>query len=462
MKTAVGVLLLVLGAVYAQDDGGCTATGMEPYDYAQALCMSPLFYEAQRSGKLPADQRVTWRKDSALDDGSDCGIDLEGGYYDAGDYVKFGYPFASAMTALAYGLLAYADGYEAAGQTEYGKQPLKWGTDYMLKAKTGTNEFYGQVGAGNTDHSFWGRPEDMTEDRPCWKIDTTAPGTDLAAETAAALAAASIVFQDDRAYSSECLAAARELYDFADQYREKYQKSINAARGFYSSVSYEDELPWAALWLYRATGEEEYMTAAKGFIEEFGFMDVDVESVAKVDWDVKTGAIYALIAELDGGQEYLDKLEEYAEMLTTYTTTPEGLIFTDVWGALREAMNVAFVAARAASLGLQTDKFNDWAQSQIDYALGSVGHSFVCGFGENPPTHPHHASSSCPDAPATCDWDTYDSSEPNPHTLFGALVGGPDENDAYTDDRSDYVHNEVALDYNAFYTGVLAAMVEIH
>ena len=44
--------------------------------------MSFLFYEAERSGKLPADMRVNWRGDSALEDGADVGHDLTGGYYD--------------------------------------------------------------------------------------------------------------------------------------------------------------------------------------------------------------------------------------------------------------------------------------------------------------------------------------------------------------------------------------------
>ena len=46
------------------------------------------FYDAQRSGKLDVGtygNRVDWRNDSALDDGSDWGIDLTGGWYDAGD-----------------------------------------------------------------------------------------------------------------------------------------------------------------------------------------------------------------------------------------------------------------------------------------------------------------------------------------------------------------------------------------
>jgi hypothetical protein len=42
------------------------------------------FYEAQRSGHLPSTKRVSWRNDSAVDDGSDVGLDLSGGYYDAG------------------------------------------------------------------------------------------------------------------------------------------------------------------------------------------------------------------------------------------------------------------------------------------------------------------------------------------------------------------------------------------
>jgi hypothetical protein len=55
-------------------------------DYSSLINISMLFYEAQRSGKLPADQRVTWRKDSALNDKGNNGEDLTGGYYD-GEYL---------------------------------------------------------------------------------------------------------------------------------------------------------------------------------------------------------------------------------------------------------------------------------------------------------------------------------------------------------------------------------------
>jgi hypothetical protein len=52
------------------------------HDYKDVLQKSLLFYEAERSGKLPSDQKVTWRKDSALNDKGDQGQDLTGGYYD--------------------------------------------------------------------------------------------------------------------------------------------------------------------------------------------------------------------------------------------------------------------------------------------------------------------------------------------------------------------------------------------
>ena len=48
------------------------------------LGLSILFYEAQRSGALPATNRVAWRGDSAVGDVSPAGTDVSGGWYDAG------------------------------------------------------------------------------------------------------------------------------------------------------------------------------------------------------------------------------------------------------------------------------------------------------------------------------------------------------------------------------------------
>ena len=50
------------------------AADASPYDYAGAFDKCLQFFEAQRSGKLPADRRVKWRGDSALTDGFSQGV----------------------------------------------------------------------------------------------------------------------------------------------------------------------------------------------------------------------------------------------------------------------------------------------------------------------------------------------------------------------------------------------------
>ncbi len=52
----------------------------EKFNLGKSLQLSMLFYEAQRSGKMPANKRVSWRFDSELDDGKDVGLDLTGGW----------------------------------------------------------------------------------------------------------------------------------------------------------------------------------------------------------------------------------------------------------------------------------------------------------------------------------------------------------------------------------------------
>ena len=48
------------------------------------LGLSWKFYEAQRSGKLSANNSIPWRGDSALGDKAPDGADVTGGWYDAG------------------------------------------------------------------------------------------------------------------------------------------------------------------------------------------------------------------------------------------------------------------------------------------------------------------------------------------------------------------------------------------
>lgn len=63
------------------------------------------------------------------------------------------------------------------------------------------------------DHRCWERPEDMDTPRNVYKVSAQNPGSDVAAETAAALAASSLVFKDsDPNYSDHLLQAAIKVH----------------------------------------------------------------------------------------------------------------------------------------------------------------------------------------------------------------------------------------------------------
>ena len=119
-------------------------------------------------------------------------VDLTGGYYDAGDNVKFGLPMAFTVTMLSWSAMEFADDIAAAGEWRHVLEAIKWGTDYFVKAHTEPYVLWAEVGDGDTDHYCWQRPEDMTTSRQAYKVDRDNPGSDLVGETAAALAAVAL------------------------------------------------------------------------------------------------------------------------------------------------------------------------------------------------------------------------------------------------------------------------------
>src|SRR4051812_12485520 len=206
------------------------------FNYAEALQDSMLYYESQRSGPLPADNRVKWRGDSDLTDAADHNIDLTGGYHDAGDEVKFNFPQAYSMTALAWGGIANQAGYTKSGQLTYLLRNLRWGDDYLIRSHPSPHVFYGQVGDAGSDHSFWGPPEVNPSPRPSAAVTESCPGSDLTGEASAALASSSILFKSsDPTYAATLLSHARSLYEFAEDFKGKYDACVTGASGFYTS-----------------------------------------------------------------------------------------------------------------------------------------------------------------------------------------------------------------------------------
>jgi hypothetical protein len=114
-------------------------------NYTTALQLALQFLEVQKSGKLPSSNPFSWRGDSALNDGSDNGVNLTGGLYDAGDQIKFGLPMAFTATLLSWSVLEYAPLMEQTQQLVVAMDSIRWVTDYLIKAHVSSNEFYFQV-----------------------------------------------------------------------------------------------------------------------------------------------------------------------------------------------------------------------------------------------------------------------------------------------------------------------------
>jgi len=435
-------------------------------DYARHLELSILFYEAQRSGKLPANNRIFWRHDSMIDAGKDNDVDLTGGYYDAGDNVKFNFPQASALTLLAWGAYKWKDGYKEAGQWEYMKDLLKWGMDYFIKCHTDKYVLYGQVGNGSLDHGAWVPPEDIDYEYPSYKITASAPGSDLAAETSASMVAASMAFrEDDPSYADLLLKHGRELYEFAEKYQGTYDKSITDAKGYYRSYSgFNDELVWGAAMLYAATGEKTYKDKVdKIWDTPYGDLDPDkfLGSTGPISWDDKKAAAYALMAITTGESKYIQESTKHSDLMVNYQTTPGGLWYDtnlSMWASNRYAANAAFtVAMLASSMDANDSKRKEYVKfikKQIDYILGDnpAKVDYVVGADPSSPKAVHHRG-------ASGSKGADKGPDENVFILYGALAGGPGAKDNYKDARNNYEMNEVALDYNAAFQGLLAFLI---
>ncbi|XVF37323.1 hypothetical protein REPUB_Repub19eG0136000 [Reevesia pubescens] len=384
-----------------------------------------MFFQGQRSGRLPANQHITWRSNSGLSDGSTDHLDVTGGYYDAGDNVKFNFPMAFTTTMLSWSTLEY----EA-------RAAIRWATDYLLKcASAKPGRLYVGVGDPNVDHKCWERPEDMDTVRTVYWVSPSNPGCDVAGETAAAIAAASLVFRKvDSKYSRLLLQTARKVMSFAIQYRGAYSDSLGSAVSpFYCSYSgYKDELVWGASWLLRATNDAYYYN----FLKTLGADDQpDLFS-----WDNKYAGAHVLLSRralLDKDKNF-EQFKQEAESFmcrilpnSPYSTThytQGGLMYKLPESNLQYVTTITFL-------------LTTYGKGSSLPSLASHPQSMGCDGGFQP---------------------FFYSSNPNPNVLVGAIVGGPNQNDGYPDDRSDYSHSEPPTYINAAMVGPLAYLAGLN
>nr|CAD1821427.1 unnamed protein product [Ananas comosus var. bracteatus] len=355
-----------------------------------------------------------------------------GGYYDAGDNVKFGFPMAFTATMLAWGVVEFG-AQMPPDELRHAAAAVRWATDYLLKtvAQLPDRIF---VGDPISDHNCWERPEDMDTARTVYNVSADRPGSEVAGETAAALAAASMVFRSlsDDEYADRLLESARRAFEFADAYKGAYSDDPGLKAG--------DELLWGAAWLRRATQNDTFLN----YIQDNGKTLGAEDNINEFGWDNKHAGLNVLVSK-EFLQGQILSLQSYKESADSFMCTlipesppsssphieytPGGLIYKPGGSNMQHVTAISFLLlAYAKYLSETSQTVNCGSMTVGDNPMNM---SYMVGYGDRYPQRIHHRASSLPSIVthpqfiACKDGSAYyRSSDPNPNPLIGAVVGG--------------------------------------
>ena len=437
---------------------GSMAASAASYDnYAKLLQYSMYFYDGNMCGSdVGSASQFDWRDNCH---GSD---EVDGGFHDAGDHVKFGLPAGYTASTLGWGYYEFKDSYDALGQTAHLQALTDRFCDFFkastkLSGDTVTSFCY-QVGVGQADHDVWCSPESQNDQSLRTAYWTSDDASDIAAEYAAALAVNYINFGN-----AEDLKYAKALYNYSIKTNKA---NCPEAENFYRSYDYYDDQAWAAGWLYLATKDSTYSSFLDKFMNDTnagksGQSGCKWGVYSTMCWNNVSLGAAILQSEITGDAMDWAKVTTY---LNGKCTSESTYYCESDWGSARynTALQMAALATTKYSAKSGMD-YSSWCKAQMGMILGNnpKNVNFVVGMDSNSAKYPHHRAAS--------GYQNFDEMKgktgysSNGHTLVGALVGGPaDSNFTYTDSVNDYQANEVALDYNAGLVGAAAGLYSIY
>ena len=437
---------------------GSMAASAASYDnYAKLLQYSMYFYDGNMCGSdVGSASQFDWRDNCH---GSD---EVDGGFHDAGDHVKFGLPAGYTASTLGWGYYEFKDSYDALGQTAHLQALTDRFCDFFkastkLSGDTVTSFCY-QVGVGQADHDVWCSPESQNDQSLRTAYWTSDDASDIAAEYAAALAVNYINFGN-----AEDLKYAKALYNYSIKTNKA---NCPEAENFYRSYDYYDDQAWAAGWLYLATKDSTYSSFLDKFMNDSnagksGQSGCKWGVYSTMCWNNVSLGAAILQSEITGDAMDWAKVTTY---LNGKCTSESTYYCESDWGSARynTALQMAALATTKYSAKSGMD-YSSWCKAQMGMILGNnpKNVNFVVGMDSNSAKYPHHRAASGYQSFDEMKGRTDYSS--NGHTLVGALVGGPaDSNFTYTDSVNDYQANEVALDYNAGLVGAAAGLYSIY
>ena len=108
---------------------------------------------------------------------------------------------------------------------------------------------------------------------------------------------------------------------------------------YFSSDGYEDELIWAAAWLYKASGDASYLTKA----EDMYSSRSQTWTSWSFDWTNKLPGAQLLLYQITGKNEYKTDLQDFCDYAMDIPKTNGGQTHLIQWGSNRYAANFAFI-----------------------------------------------------------------------------------------------------------------------
>ena len=448
--------------------------------YGRLIPLTLSYFATQQCGAACAD----WHEDCHPDDGTIVGgprsgqsLNASGGWHDAGDYMKF-VETASYVTAV---MLFTCDNFPHLGHKSHPINPLaphvvppvlaqaRVGLEWLLKMHPAPDEFYFQVG-DDSDHDTWRLPEqDCAARTMAWQPRSVffGVGANLAGRTAAAFAMASRLFAPyDQPFAHRCYEAAQTVYQLG---LKNPVIKTTLPDNFYPEKTWEDDMAWGAVELFRATGQRAYLQQALQFAHSAGAAN-EATSV----YNTHALAYYILYRFADGVdrerlREYLRADADYARLRAE---NPYGLATPYIWGTAEAAAGAALnclLYARLldnASSSAEKSVYTYIARQQRDFILGCnpFSQSYLIGAGTHFPQFPHHQIANIKKAELTgalvggpasiavfkqqkIDLGNSGNTHMQPVSLLSA--DAPDEVAVYHDVVQDYVTNEPAIDYTA-------------
>lgn len=437
-------VLAVTGTMSATTGFTATAEDLGLDNYAKLLQYSLYFFDANMCGSQVGETNAfSWRDDCHTGDA------VEGGFHDAGDAIKCGLTAGFTASSLGWTYYEYQDQFEKTGTAEHYQIIMDYFCDFFKASTTLSNgevtSFVYEMGNDGSDHSTWCAPETMWDRGTSETYSTTNGASNVAAQYAAALAQNYMISGNE-----EDLTYATALYNFAAKNRTMtYDEST------YSDKDVQDDISWAAGWMYLATGEDAYLTENSKYTS------------SKNDWTNDYCYANAWLGAAIINAEITGNWSNAVNYIDSKVNANQNQFYVmNSWGSARHNTLMQLCAMVCTKHSAESGKdYSEWCKKQMNYILGdnNANVCLVVGYNSLSATSPHHRAAS--NLTVSSDWHEWNSwdgdyASSGGHTLYGALVGGPTSSDftTYNHSAKDATSNEVALDYQVGLVGAAAGL----